>query len=405
MPKVRAPVPREPRAPAAGYIRRLRRIWHTTQGLIAYGLWPLLEVWDGSVARSDQKRSRVGASGVVSAYPASPTRSRAYNPLAPRPLLPRIWNLSDAEIRRIWPGLDPRDVRDFAPWAVTRGEVRRIMGQGPLAQMRDLEAFVRASIETARLAQPPGALPQIEIIPPRRPPGAFQLRPRAYMPVVLGADGLPIPVPPIVSEVTAETISRQLEWIDLATSEMLTKENIADEVALSGRQIDLFNRREMQRVLGVDVRKIPGVDMMIDQWRDGNARLIETGLRAPYESPKLRPSLLKDVSRLVENAHAQGLRVEILAHDLRERFDVSDSRAELIARDQTLKLNGQINRHRQLNAGVEEYIWDTAGDERVRESHAELDGTVQNWHAPPSVGHPGTDYQCRCIAIPVILED
>jgi len=372
--------------------------------------------------------------------------------------------------------------------------------------MRDVEAFVRASIETARLAQPSGAPPQVDIIPPRRSPYAFQLRPREYAPVVLGADGLPLAVPPVVHVVTAETISRQLEWIDLATSHLLTVENIGDEVAQSGRQLDLFNRRDMRRVLGIDVREIPIVDMYIDQWRDANVNLIETGLRAKDQVPQLRGvaapvpelprgplfpsgwdkiseteyvaetrigrvrvqkrggrwfadipgqgsrqlprkaqfghaeslveeaakkmeallptagpkpppraprrsppgvrlrrgSLLQEVSEVIERAHAEGVRVEVLAHDLRERFEVSNSRAELIARDQTLKLNGQINRHRQLSVGVEEYIWDTSGDERVRESHAVLDGRKFSWHAPPSVGHPGQDFQCRCGAIPVI---
>jgi SPP1 gp7 family putative phage head morphogenesis protein len=277
------------------------------------------------------------------------------------------------------------------------------MGQGPLTEMREVEAFVRASIETARAAQPPGAPPQIDIIPPRRPPGAFRLRPREYAPVVLDAAGLPIAGPPIVNVVNEATIARQLEWIDLATSRMLTVENIGDEVAQSGRQLDLFNRRDMQRVLGIDVREIPSVDMYIDQWRDLNVGLIETGLRAEVQVPRLRP-LLQDVSQVIERAHAEGVRVEVLAHDLRERFDVSDSRAELIARDQTLKLNAQISRHRQLSAGVEEYIWDTSGDERVRESHARLDGQKFSWHAPPSVGHPGQDFQCRCTAIPVIPE-
>jgi SPP1 gp7 family putative phage head morphogenesis protein len=144
--------------------------------------------------------------------------------------------------------------------------------------------------------------------------------------------------------------------------------------------------------------------MIIDQWVETNVGLIETGLKAEVQEPRLRP-LLQDVSRVVNQAHAEGVRVEVLAHDLKERFGVSDSRAELIARDQTLKLNGQLNRHRQLNAGIEEYIWDTSGDERVRESHARLDGQKFSWHTPPSVGHPGQDFQCRCSAIPVVPED
>ncbi len=94
---------------------------------------------------------------------------------------------------------------------------------------------------------------------------------------------------------------------------------------------------------------------------------------------------------------------------LEERLEVSSSRAELIARDQTLKLNANVTEWRQTEAGVERYIWTTSNDERVREGHAELDGEEFSWDDPPDTGdgetnHPGEDYQCRCIAFPVIPE-
>jgi SPP1 gp7 family putative phage head morphogenesis protein len=63
---------------------------------------------------------------------------------------------------------------------------------------------------------------------------------------------------------------------------------------------------------------------------------------------------------------------------------------------------------RQTQAGISEYEWSTSGDERVRSSHDELDGTRQSWDDPPvtnddgDTNHPGEDYQCRCVAIPVL---
>lgn len=111
---------------------------------------------------------------------------------------------------------------------------------------------------------------------------------------------------------------------------------------------------------------------------------------------------LEDVQSVLEDPDTFGLRVEQLRDRLLERADVSKSRAALIARDQTLKLNGALNRVRQVNAGVEKYTWSTSHDERVRESHAELDGEVFSWDAPPEPGHPGEDFQCRCVAIPVL---
>ena len=64
------------------------------------------------------------------------------------------------------------------------------------------------------------------------------------------------------------------------------------------------------------------------------------------------------------------------------------------------------NQERQREIGVKRYTWRTKRDPRVRPGHARLDDTVQRWSKKPYVGsgryaHPGEDYNCRCIAIPI----
>ena len=108
------------------------------------------------------------------------------------------------------------------------------------------------------------------------------------------------------------------------------------------------------------------------------------------------------VVEIFEAPDVNGMRVEELQRKLEERGDISESRAELVARDQTLKLNGAITQIRQENAGIDAYTWSTSLDERVREEHVALEGQTFSWASPPAVGHPGEDYQCRCVAIPVI---
>lgn len=46
------------------------------------------------------------------------------------------------------------------------------------------------------------------------------------------------------------------------------------------------------------------------------------------------------------------------------------------------------------------YTWRTAGDDRVRHTHAALEGLVFSWTNAPSEGHPGTAPNCRCWAEP-----
>lgn len=117
---------------------------------------------------------------------------------------------------------------------------------------------------------------------------------------------------------------------------------------------------------------------------------------------------LSEVEGLLVTAEHQGWSVGEISKQLRESFDVSKSKAELLARDQTLKLHGAITRARQEQAGIEEYKWSTSSDERVRSAHKRLHGRVFRWDDPPIIsddgrrGHPGEDYQCRCIAIPVL---
>ena len=122
----------------------------------------------------------------------------------------------------------------------------------------------------------------------------------------------------------------------------------------------------------------------------------------------------------IARAIANGTNGRELREIIQRTFQVSESRARLIARDQIGKLTGQLNEGRQRRAGVTQYEWVTVNDERVRGRktkngkivgrgrHWQLHGRVFSWDKPPQVStdgrhmHPGQDYQCRCQAVPVI---
>ena len=97
----------------------------------------------------------------------------------------------------------------------------------------------------------------------------------------------------------------------------------------------------------------------------------------------------------------RGMRFEDLAKEIERIGDVTESRAKLIARDQTSKMNGAFNEARQTSLGIDKYQWQTSGDERVRHDHAMNDGETFRWDKPPPTGHPGHEINCRCVAIPV----
>lgn len=152
----------------------------------------------------------------------------------------------------------------------------------------------------------------------------------------------------------------------------------------------------MTGVLPIGWERIPSnVQAIAGQARDASIKLVEDAAR----------SYAAQVREVFDDPKwTQGSRWEDLRDALLERGGVSESRAELIARDQTLKLNGAINQAHQRSVGVEAYVWSTSGDERVRDSHADLDGQTFAWNAPPEPGHPGEDFQCRCVALPIIAD-
>lgn len=163
-------------------------------------------------------------------------------------------------------------------------------------------------------------------------------------------------------------------------------------------QIQRFNReqvaKQIKSVIGVDVLQAePYLQPLAKAFVAQNVSLIES----------IPSRYFDELEGLVLQAARSGRRSEALAQDLEDRYDVSESRAKLIARSETAKLNGQITQVRQTNLGVEEFVWRTSEDERVRPSHAALDGKTFEWKDPPaSEGIPGEAPNCRCTAEPVL---
>jgi SPP1 gp7 family putative phage head morphogenesis protein len=114
---------------------------------------------------------------------------------------------------------------------------------------------------------------------------------------------------------------------------------------------------------------------------------------------------LDKIEQAVLEAMSEGLRHEEIIQEIERIGGVTESRAKLIARDQIGKLNSDFSRVRQTDLGIEEYTWSTAGDERVRDEHADLDGQTFRWDDAPTDGHPGEAIQCRCVAIPIFKLD
>ncbi len=174
-------------------------------------------------------------------------------------------------------------------------------------------------------------------------------------------------------------------------------ETIAESEVIA-MQINRFNTNQFQKI----TESTFGIDMFLNEpWLEDQLKLFASQNSQLINS--LPDQELERVSGIVERGLQEGKPYKEVAKEIKNSFGITDRRAKLIARDQTKKLNSSLTKLRQQELGVEEYIWQTVQDERVRPTHHANNGKKFRWDTPPPVtGHPGNDVNCRCIARPVL---
>jgi SPP1 gp7 family putative phage head morphogenesis protein len=153
-------------------------------------------------------------------------------------------------------------------------------------------------------------------------------------------------------------------------------------------------------------------------WQENNLNLI-TGLTQEYA--KKYSDIISKGLQFGETASSMAKKIARLNKGM------TTTRAQLIARDQVASLHGQMTKQRQLDAGIDKYIWQIVGDERVRgkpggryptavPSHHLMSGTINKWSdntvysddgeefkkrtAKMPKAIPGEEINCRCSALP-----
>lgn len=149
-----------------------------------------------------------------------------------------------------------------------------------------------------------------------------------------------------------------------------------------------------KRVFGIDLRAVVLQEDLEEYLRAAagrNASLIQN----------VSDDLQKRIEQAVYANSIAGNSVKTLREQLKTQFGIVDRRARLIARDQTAKLNSDLDRIRQEQAGVTSYTWLTSRDERVRDRHKRLDGKQYKWGERTGAENglpPGQPVNCRCVA-------
>lgn len=148
-------------------------------------------------------------------------------------------------------------------------------------------------------------------------------------------------------------------------------------------------------------------DDMKNSWAEDNYSLITSNAK----------NYVSKINTLTEQAIVNGLSPKKLKEEIYKATEsLSKSHCRLLARDQMGKLNGQITQAQMEEIGLDMYVWSTAFDDRVRDSHAAMEGILcrwddasvcsydggKTWVQRPSDAitlHPGQDIQCRCVGL------
>ncbi len=166
----------------------------------------------------------------------------------------------------------------------------------------------------------------------------------------------------------------------------------------AARHTDKF-ADNVKRIIGIDMRGIirqSDIEPYMRTVTAMNAMLIRN----------LAEDTIKRIETAVYTNAIQGNSVKTLRAELQKQFGISGRRAQLIARDQIGKFNGNLTRIRQQQAGITEYIWRTSHDERVRPLHRSLDGKRYTWGKATGAeggAAPGEPVQCRCWADGIVV--
>lgn len=159
---------------------------------------------------------------------------------------------------------------------------------------------------------------------------------------------------------------------------------------------------------------------IVGTWRDNFVNLCKS----------TNEEMRKKVAGSVSDAVLEGRNIREVSQSIENMCsDFTRNKAELIATTEIGKLNTAIARNQSESVGIKYYEWGAAMDGRTRQSHALMDGKIckwgedtkyYEWEVNPKtgkrelkekerpkgayIGAPGTDFRCRCVALPYLPE-
>lgn len=200
----------------------------------------------------------------------------------------------------------------------------------------------------------------------------------------------------------ADQVKKVEEFLDAQSQKTMMTPEIG---TMMDTIIDKLKKQFESTTKSIDpsVIEIPFDQKFAEEIKDAYTKNLDKYIQLWHDEQILR--LREKVSQNVQG----GYRAEKLIDTIMGERKVSFNKALFLAKQETSLMTAKYREVRYADVGVNEYMWSTSHDSRVRHDHAELNGKIFRFDHPPVTNrhtmarnNPGEDYGCRCVAIPVL---
>lgn len=211
-----------------------------------------------------------------------------------------------------------------------------------------------------------------------------------------------------LQERTTAQISTELSSVSLEIQRLFNRELSA---GIAKKFVDKVNTTDKQNTTKAMIRaggkaaktKLNAIEALQDA---GTRSIVKSSMDRNISLIQSIPQkYLQKVQSTIYEGLASGSTAKAISKEVSSIGGVTERRAQFIARDQLASVYGDLTKQRQQSLGIKRFKWLTSHDERVRDTHAALDGKIFDWDTGASgsgvpsgmVGlKPGEDFNCRC---------
>jgi len=120
---------------------------------------------------------------------------------------------------------------------------------------------------------------------------------------------------------------------------------------------------------------------------------------------------LDEITDVIVKGAASEKGLKDIIDNIKDVYDMSNTKAKDIARNGIGKLNSALTEARSRSLGLSSYEWHCMFRDNSRDTHEELDGMIIDYDNPPQPddwedpGHAGELKWCYCWQNPVVLKE